>query len=334
MEEKGEKPRAIKTREKKTTGRKKLEKSVAEEDHISDAVPLKKASQRIPRTRRSEMAKTPQEDKHTGEKTENCDIQAPKKKTRKKSIRKKKTGKKLQSEEEDECISERFPKSLQPSGDPKKYVGAHLSIQGGIWRAVQDAKRIGAKAIGLFLGSQRTWNSKALDEKAAEKFRKTCIELGFESRYILPHSPYLMNLGSPKPDVFQKSRDMLVEELRRCQKLGLTLYNIHPGAHLGAMPISECLERIADGINHAHSQVPGVTVGKVGCRLDRHENIGQGHIGVEGFRQVMNEPRFNGIPMILETPYSPDNEDYSKEINLLYSLCAVDGAAGSDKLKL
>ncbi|KAM4721688.1 putative endonuclease 4 isoform 2-T2 [Rhinophrynus dorsalis] len=343
MEEKGEKPRAIKTREKKTTGRKKLEKSVAEEDHISDAVPLKKASQRIPRTRRSEMAKTPQEDKHTGEKTENCDIQAPKKKTRKKSIRKKKTGKKLQSEEEDECISERFPKSLQPSGDPKKYVGAHLSIQ----------------------------------------------------------------------DVFQKSRDMLVEELRRCQKLGLTLYNIHPGAHLGAMPISECLERIADGINHAHSQVPGVTVvlenmscqgstvggrfeelrgiidhvtdksrigvcldtchafaaghnlsqeaglqhmldefstvvgipylkaihlndskGKVGCRLDRHENIGQGHIGVEGFRQVMNEPRFNGIPMILETPYSPDNEDYSKEINLLYSLCAVDGAAGSDKLKL
>lgn len=271
---------------------------------------------------------------------------------------------------------------------------------GGLWNAPLEAKRIGARAFGLFLRSQRTWNSKALEEEAAEKFRRTCDDLGFESRYILPHSPYLMNLGSPKPDVFQKSRAMLVEELNRCQKLGLTLYNIHPGSHVGEMPVSKCLELIADGINHAHSQVPGVTVvlenmscqgstvggrfeelrgiidhikdksrigvcldtchafaaghnlseetglqcmldefnkivglsylravhlndskGKVGCHLDRHENIGRGHIGVEGFRKVMNEPRLNEIPMILETPASSDFEDYSNEIDLLYSLC-------------
>ncbi|XP_056379902.1 probable endonuclease 4 [Hyla sarda] len=281
-----------------------------------------------------------------------------------------------------------------------KYVGAHLSIQGGLWNAPLEAKRIGARAFGLFLRSQRSWISKPLEDEAAEMFRRTCDELGFESRYILPHSPYLMNLGSPKPDVFEKSRAMLVEELIRCKKLGLTLYNIHPGSHVGEMPVSKCLKLIADGINYAHSQVPGVTVvlenmscqgstvggrfeelqgiidhikdksrigvcldtchafaaghdlseetglkrmldefskivglsyiravhlndskGAVGCHLDRHENIGRGHIGVEGFRMVMNEPRFNDIPMILETPASPDFEDYTAEIDLLYSLC-------------
>ncbi|XP_063282514.1 probable endonuclease 4 isoform X2 [Pelobates fuscus] len=289
---------------------------------------------------------------------------------------------------------------LDPRENSHKYVGAHLSIQGGIWRAVVEAKRIGARAFGMFLRSQRSWKSKSLDEEAAEKFITTCQEYGFESRYILPHSPYLMNLGSPKEDVFLKSRAMLVEELARCMQLGLTLYNIHPGSRVGAMSVTECVKRIADSINYAHSHVSGVTVvlenmscqgstiggrfeelreiidhitdksrigvcldtchafaaghnlthdagvqnmldefskivglsylkavhlndskGEVGCRLDRHENIGQGHIGVNGFRQVMNEPRFDGIPMILETPYNSNFEDHSKEIDLLYSLC-------------
>ncbi|KAM9324512.1 putative endonuclease 4 [Gastrophryne carolinensis] len=278
----------------------------------------------------------------------------------------------------------------------RKYVGAHVSIKGGIWNAALEANRIGAKAFGLFLRSQRTWKSKALEKSAAERFKKTCNELCFEPCFIVPHSPYLMNLGSPKPDVLQKSRDMLVDELSRCSQLGLTLYNIHPGSHIGEMPVDKCLKLIADGINYAHTQVPGVTVvlenmccqgntvggrfeelrgiidhvkdrsrigvcldtchafaaghnlseekglqhmldefdeivglsylravhlndskGKVGCRLDRHENIGRGYIGVKGFRQVMNEPRFNEIPMILETPYN-ENLD---EIELLYSLC-------------
>ncbi|XP_077308484.1 putative endonuclease 4 isoform X13 [Lithobates pipiens] len=270
----------------------------------------------------------------------------------------------------------------------------------GLWNAALEAGRIGAKAFGLFLRSQRMWSVKPLEKSTAEKFRGTCKEFGFDARFILPHSPYLMNLGSPKPDVRQKSRDMLVDELSRCHQLGLTLYNIHPGSHLGEMPVNKCLELIAEGINHAHSQIPDITVvlenmscqgstvggrfeelrgiidlvkdktrigvcldtchafaaghnlseekglkhmldefdkvvgllylravhlndskGKVGCRLDRHENIGQGHIGVKGFRQVMNEPRFNEIPMILETPYTADFD----EIELLYSLC-VEGA--------
>lgn len=64
-----------------------------------------------------------------------------------------------------------------------------------------EAGRIGAKAFGLFLRSQRMWNGKPLEKSAAEKFRETCKEFGFDARFILPHSPYLMNLGSPKPGI-------------------------------------------------------------------------------------------------------------------------------------
>ncbi|KAM4022740.1 putative endonuclease 4 isoform 2-T2 [Anomaloglossus baeobatrachus] len=177
-----------------------------------------------------------------------------------KSEKKRTTRSKRSANTKKEAVEVAVLKPLHLSLSSHKYVGAHVSIQGGLWNAALEAKRIGARAFGLFLRSQRTWNSKPLEEEIAEKFRRTCDELGFESRYILPHSPYLMNLGSPKPDVFQKSRTLLVEELTRCQKLGLTLYNIHPGSHIGEMPVGKCLELIADGINHAHSQVPGVSV--------------------------------------------------------------------------
>ena len=59
--------------------------------------------------------------------------------------------------------------------------------------------------------------------------------------------------------------------------------------------------------------------GDLGCHLDRHENIGKGKIGVEAFRRVMRDPRFNGIPMILETPYVSENI-YQKEIKQLYAM--------------
>ncbi|XP_075039046.1 putative endonuclease 4 isoform X2 [Mixophyes fleayi] len=372
------------------------------ENPTSDVVP-KSGSYKRQRIKKEATAEQSEEqnteDISTNLKPDKCKVRSQTKR-KKRELRKPDDENIKEAEEEVEAF-DTIPKHLHLWMSSHKYVGAHVSIQGGLWKAAVEAKRIGARAFGLFLGSQRTWNSKTLEEEAAEKFRKTCSELGFESRYILPHSPYLMNLGSPKPDVFEKSRVMLVRELNRCHQLGLTLYNIHPGSHVGAMPVKKCLELIADGINYAHLQVPDVTVvlenmscqgstvggrfeelrgiidhisdksrigvcldtchafaaghnlsedtglqnmldefnkvvglsylkavhlndskGKVGCRLDRHENIGRGHIGVEGFRQVMNEPRFNEIPMILETPYSSGYEDHSKEIDLLYSLCA------------
>ncbi|KAF7705275.1 probable endonuclease 4 [Silurus meridionalis] len=280
----------------------------------------------------------------------------------------------------------------------KKYIGAHVSIAGGIWKAVEASVDLGGHSFGLFLGSQRSWQRPALDQSAAVKFQQACSQHGFDPAHILPHGSYLMNCGSPKEDIFDKSQDMLVDELSRCSVLGLTQFNFHPGATLGSSK-EQCIERIAQAINHAHQQIPAVCTvlenmsgqgstvggefnelksiidhvrdksrvgvcldtchafaagydissaggvksvldefdqvvglhflravhlndskGKLGCHLDRHEDIGRGQIGIAAFRNIVNEPRLDNIPLILETPGRPGFE-YAEQIELLYSLC-------------
>ncbi|XP_032430002.1 probable endonuclease 4 isoform X1 [Xiphophorus hellerii] len=280
-----------------------------------------------------------------------------------------------------------------------KYIGAHVGIQGGIWKAVESSAALGAGAFALFLGSQRSWKRPALDPAAADRFQEKCSELGFDPAHILPHGSYLMNCGSPKDDVSEKSRVLLVDELSRCSRLGLRLYNFHPGSSLGAITTQQCLDKIAAAINHAHQQTPAVVTvlenmsgqgstvggrfcelrriidrvrdrsrvgvcldtchafaaghdlaadggvaamldqfdqevglrylravhlndskGKLGCNLDRHEDIGKGNIGLSAFRDVVNEPRLDGVPLILETPGRPGFQD-AEQIELLYSLC-------------
>ncbi|CAN0210578.1 putative endonuclease 4 isoform X2 [Lampetra fluviatilis] len=280
-----------------------------------------------------------------------------------------------------------------------KFVGGHMSISGGLWKTVEESAQLGARAFGLFLTSQRTWHTKPLDPCDARRFRETCKQLGFTPDHIVPHGSYLLNCGSPSTETFEKSRAALVSELQRCEKLGLVLYNFHPGSSCGQGSTDACLERIASAINYAHERTRGVVTvienmcgqghtvggqfeelrgiidlvadqsrigvcldtchafaagydissqegvqrtldefhrvvglkflkavhlndskGKLGCHLDRHENVGRGHIGLEGFRAIMNAPQLDHLPMILETPGSP-SFGYEEEIALLYSLC-------------
>ncbi|XP_056153246.1 probable endonuclease 4 [Lampris incognitus] len=281
----------------------------------------------------------------------------------------------------------------------KKYIGAHVGIQGGIWKAVESCTEMGGRSFALFLGSQRSWKRPALDPKAAAKFQEQCSLQGLDPAHILPHGSYLMNCGSPKEDVYEKSQALLVDELSRCSALGLHLYNFHPGSSLGSISTQQCIERIAGAINYAHQQVPAVVTvlenmsgqgntvggdfselkaiidqvrdrsrvgvcldtchafaagydvaadggvkalleefdktvglkyltavhlndskGKLGCHLDRHEDIGKGQIGLSAFQDIVNEPILDGIPLILETPGRPGFE-YAEQIQLLYSLC-------------
>ncbi|XP_028332413.1 uncharacterized protein LOC114481639 isoform X2 [Gouania willdenowi] len=271
-------------------------------------------------------------------------------------------------------------------------------IKGGIWKAVESCMEMGGQSFALFLGSQRSWKRSPLDPTAANKFRDQCSQHGFHSAHILPHGSYLMNCGSPKKDVFEKSQALLVDELRRCSLLGLSLYNFHPGSSLGTITTEQCVDKIAAAINHAHRQTPAVVTvlenmsgqgstiggkflelksiidkvrdqsrvgvcldtchafaagydlaaeggvaamldefhqvvglgflkavhlndskGKLGSNLDRHEDIGKGQIGITAFRDIVNEPRLDNIPLILETPGRPGFE-YAEQIALLYSL--------------
>ena len=135
-----------------------------------------------------------------------------------------------------------------------KYVGAHVSISGGLHLAVKRASEIGAKSFAMFLRSQRQWNAKPLDQKYAELFKSACKEFDFSPEFILPHGIYLMNCGSPEAETLRKSREVLVDELTRCEMLGLTLYNFHPGSSCGKTSVDECLDLIAESINLAHEK--------------------------------------------------------------------------------
>lgn len=278
--------------------------------------------------------------------------------------------------------------------DSKKYFGAHVSAEEGVSHAPANAHLIGARAFALFTRNPSRWSSPAIPPEEAEAFKQNCAALGFSPEVILPHDSYLINLGSPDKAKLAMSRRAFLDELRRCEQLGLTMLNFHPGAHLKQITEQECLDRIAESINLSLGQTSGVTavientagqgsnlgftfeqiahiIDKVedkervgvcidschafaagydlanaegyeamwqtfddtiglkylramhlndsrkglGCRVDRHEPLGQGSIGPEFFRLVARDPRLDGKPMILETP---NVEIWHEEIKMLY----------------
>ena len=277
-----------------------------------------------------------------------------------------------------------------------KYVGAHVSTTGGVENAPVNAHEIGAKAFALFTKNQRQWKSKPLTDESIEAFKSNCVKYGYQPEQILPHDSYLINLGNPDPDALQKSRDAFIDEIWRCEQLGLDRLNFHPGSHLKKISEEDCLAIIAESINLALDETAGITVvientagqgsnlgfrfehlarlielvddkSRIGVcldtchtfaagydirspelyeqtmkefdqvvgsnylcgahindakseyasRVDRHHSIGQGNIGLETFRCLMNDPRFDGIPLILETI---DSTIWAEEIELLYGL--------------
>ena len=277
-----------------------------------------------------------------------------------------------------------------------KYVGAHVSASGGVENAPVNAHAIGAKAFALFTKNQRQWFSKPLSGKSIALFYENCEKYGYEPHQILPHDSYLINLGHPEKEPLEKSRTAFLDEMQRCEQLGLDRLNFHPGSHLKKIPEEVCLNTIAESINIALEKTTGVTavientagqgtnlgfrfeqlafiidrvedksrvgvcidtchaytsgydikteagfkktfedfdriVGfrylkgmhlndskkELGSRVDRHDSIGKGFIGLDAFRRIMNDPRFDDMPLILETPVP---YLWPQEIELLYSL--------------
>lgn len=277
-----------------------------------------------------------------------------------------------------------------------KYLGAHVSSGGGVENAPLNAKEIGARAFALFTKNQRQWQSAPLTPANIEKFRKNCEDLGFLASHILPHDSYLINLGHPDPINLEKSRTAFLDEMQRCELLGLDRLNFHPGSHLNLATEEESLAIIAESINITLGKTKGViavienTAGQgtnlgytfeqiryiidrvedqsrvgvcldtchtftsgydiktragyestfqkfdqvigfsylkgmhlndsmkpLGSRVDRHDSIGKGFLGLEVFEWIMNDPRFDEVPMILETP---DELLWKEEIQQLYGL--------------
>ena len=140
----------------------------------------------------------------------------------------------------------------------QKFIGAHVSAAGGVDQAPMRAREIGANAFALFTKNQRQWAAKPLEPKTISAFKANCKMLGFGAEHILPHDSYLINLGAPEEEKLEKSRAAFIYEMERCNQLGLTLLNFHPGSHLKKISESDCLARIAESINIAHRAVPDV----------------------------------------------------------------------------
>ena len=232
-----------------------------------------------------------------------------------------------------------------------------------------------------------------MSDQEIEKFKAEREKSGIDPKYILPHDSYLINLGNPDEEAIQKSRAAFIDEMQRCEQLGLKMLNFHPGSHLNKISIEQCLDEIAANINLALSKTNGVTavientagqgsnVGNrfeeiryiidriedksrvgvcidtchtysagydivndyegvfgefervvgleylrgihlndtkkpLGSRVDRHECIGDGLLGIDFFKRFMQDSRFDNMPIVLETP---DENRWAEEIALLRS---------------
>ena len=140
-----------------------------------------------------------------------------------------------------------------------KYIGAHVSASGGVEFAPVNAHEIGANAFALFTKNQRQWVSKPLTEENIHLFKENCTKYNFQTDYILPHDSYLINLGHPEEEGLEKSRAAFLDEMQRCEQLGLKLLNFHPGSHLNKISVEDCLALIAESINLTLEKTKGVT---------------------------------------------------------------------------
>ena len=281
-----------------------------------------------------------------------------------------------------------------------KFIGAHVSAAGGVENAIARAQAIGANAFALFTKNQRQWQAAPLSEASIRAFKLACEKGGFRPEQILPHDSYLINLGHPDPDGLAKSRDAFLDEMKRCEQLGLCYLNFHPGSHLKQIPEAASLKLVSESINWALERSQGVTAvientagqgtnlgwsfehlatiidgvedksrvgicfdtchafaagydlrtpeactttfaqfdqvvgfnylrgmhlndskSKFGSRVDRHHCLGLGEMGTAVFRFIMNDARFEQIPLVLETI---DEQRWASEICWLRALEGLD----------
>jgi len=277
-----------------------------------------------------------------------------------------------------------------------KYVGAHVSASGGVFNAPLNAKELGARAFALFVKNQRQWTAKELDTKTIDKFVKNLQDSGIDASQVLPHDSYLINLGHPEEEKREKSLNAFIDEIERCEQLGLDKLNFHPGSHLRKISEEVCLDRISESMNRALEKTNRIklvienTAGQgsnlgykfehlahliektedksrvgvcldtchtftagydlrtkeayeatmaefekvvgfkylhamhindskpdLGSHVDRHHSIGEGKIGLDAFKFIMNDDRMDNIPLVLETI---DDSIWAQEIALLYSM--------------
>jgi deoxyribonuclease-4 len=280
------------------------------------------------------------------------------------------------------------------------HLGAHMSISGGVDTAFDRGEQIGCDAIQIFTKNSNQWRAAPLKTESVERYHRRQAETGISP--VVAHTSYLLNLGTPDDDLWQKSIAALIVELERCEMLDIPYLVLHPGSHMGTGEEAG-IARVAQALDIIHDRLPNVqvkitletTAGQgtnlgyrfehladmieaveagdrlavcydtchtlaagydfrtpegyaqvfkefdavigldrltvfhlndskqdLGSRVDRHAHIGEGDVGLEGFRHILNDPRFQELPMLLETPKSKDMHEDVENLARLRSLVA------------
>ena len=132
-----------------------------------------------------------------------------------------------------------------------KRIGAHVSASGGVSNAPLNAAKIGADAFAMFVKNQRRWDAPPLSAKEIAAFKDALRQSGIGAEHVLVYDSYLINLGHPREAEREKSLNAFIDEIRRCEALGLKLLNFHPGSHLNEISTQVCLDNIAGSLNFA-----------------------------------------------------------------------------------
>lgn len=133
-------------------------------------------------------------------------------------------------------------------------IGAHVSITGGIYKSIERAMKIKATTMQIFTRSNRQWSSKEILKNDVDKFKETLSKSDISSCVV--HCPYIVNIGCPKKEIEEKSLDVLIQELKRCEQLDIEYLILHPGASLDSTE-EECIQKISQNLNLAFENVPG-----------------------------------------------------------------------------
>ena len=139
-----------------------------------------------------------------------------------------------------------------------KRIGAHVSASGGVFNAPLNAAKIGADAFAMFVKNQRRWDAPPLSAEEIAAFKDALKQSGISAEHVLVHDSYLINLGHPREAEREKSLNAFIDEIRRCEALGLKLLNFHPGSHLNEISAQVCLDNIAGSLNFAIANTAGI----------------------------------------------------------------------------
>ena len=279
-------------------------------------------------------------------------------------------------------------------------LGAHMSIAGGVGEALIRGQKVGCDCIQIFTKSSRQWAAKPYTAGEIAAFRQNQVETGI--KIVVAHDSYLLNLGAPDEKLRKRSVAGLIDEMERCEALGVPFLIAHPGSHVGSGEAAG-VKAIAHSIDEVHEACGGlkvrlaleITAGQgtnlgyrfeqmgrifdsvkqndrlrlcfdtehafaagydlrseegyeqafseldrhiglkrlvafhlndskkpLNSRVDRHEHIGKGHLGLDAFRRLLHDRRFFGLPMCLETPKGPELKEDAENLATLRKLLA------------